>query len=137
MMWRWLLERVVTAVHDEQIAEHGGIPGIRDANLLLSALARPQHQAAYGEPSVFDLAAAYAFGIICNHPFIDGNKRTGFLSAYIFLELNGWELTAPEPEAVTASLALARGEIDAAGFSQWLKSNSTPILSKPGLEECP
>lgn len=124
MTWRWLLNGVVLALHDEQLAEHGGSPGVRDAGLLSSALARPQNQVAYGDPSVFDLAAAYAFGIIRNHPFVDGNKRTGFLAAYVFLDLNGWELMAHEDEAVAAVLALAAGEIQEAGFSEWLKTNS-------------
>ena len=124
MTWRWLLNGVVLALHDEQLAEHGGSPGVRDAGLLSSALARPQNQVAYSDPSVFDLAAAYAFGIIRNHPFVDGNKRTGFLAAYVFLDLNGWELMAPEDEAVAAVLALAAGEIQEAGFSEWLKTNS-------------
>lgn len=124
MTWRWLLNGVVLALHDEQLAEHGGSLGVRDAGLLSSALARPQNQAAYGNPSVFDLAAAYAFGIIRNHAFVDGNKRTGFLAAYVFLDLNGWELMAHEDEAVSAVLALAAGEIQEAGFSVWLKTNS-------------
>ena len=124
MTWRWLIEGVVIAMHGEQIAEHGGSPGIRDAGLLSSALARPQNQAVYGDPSVFDLAAAYAFGIIRNHPFVDGNKRTGFLAAYVFLDLNGWELMASEAEAVAAVLALAADEMDEAGFADWLKSKS-------------
>ncbi|MFO7970834.1 MAG: type II toxin-antitoxin system death-on-curing family toxin [Desulfobacterales bacterium] len=124
MTWRWLKEDVVIAMHSEQIAEHGGSLGIRDAGLLSSALARPQNQAAYGEPSVFDLAAAYAFGVIQNHPFVDGNKRVGFLAAYAFLDLNGWELMASEAEAVAAVLALATGQMDEAGFSDWLKNNS-------------
>jgi death-on-curing protein len=124
MTWRWLREDVVVAMHSEQIAEHGGSLGIRDAALLSSALARPQNQAAYGEPSVFDLAAAYAFGIIQNHPFVDGNKRMGFLAAYVFLDLNGRELMASEAEAVAAVSALTTGEIDEAGFSDWLKDNS-------------
>jgi death on curing protein len=124
MTWRWLREDVVVAMHDEQIAAHGGRAGLRDAGLLASALARPQNQAAYGEPFVFDLAAAYAFGIIMNHPFVDGNKRTGFLATYVFLNLNGWELMASEGEAVEAVLALAVGEIDEAGLSNWLKDHS-------------
>ena len=127
MSWRWLMEGVVIAMHDEQLAEHGGSPGIRDVQLLASALARPQNQAAYGKPSVFDLAAAYSFGIIRNHPFVDGNKRTSFLAAYVFLDLNGWELRASEAEAVTAVLALAKGEMDEAGFSNWLKSRSIVV----------
>jgi death-on-curing protein len=124
MTWRWLVEGVVIAMQGEQISEHGGSLGIRDAGLLSSALARPQNQAAYGDPSVFDLAAAYAFGIIGNHPFVDGNKRTGFLAAYVFLDLNGWELIASEVEAVTAVLALATNEMDEAGFASWLKAKS-------------
>jgi death on curing protein len=124
MTWRWLREDVVIAMHDEQIAEHGGSSGLRDAGLLVSALARPQNQAVYGEPSAFDLAAAYAFGITMNHPFVDGNKRTGFLAAYVFLHRNGWELIASEVEAVEAVLALAIGEIDEAGLSNWLKDHS-------------
>jgi death-on-curing protein len=122
--WRRLLEGVVNAMHSESIAEHGGMLGVRDAGLLSSALARPQNQAAYGEPSVFDLAAAYAFGIVRNHPFVDGNKRTEFLAAYVFLDLNGWELRATEADAVAAVLALAAGEMDEAGFSEWVESNS-------------
>ncbi len=124
MSWQWLLEEVVGAMHDELLAEHGGIPGVRDAGLLSSALSRPKNQAAYGEPSVFDLAAAYAFGIIRNHPFVDGNKRTGFLAAYVFLYLNGWTLKATEAEAVAVVVALAAGELDEAGFSVWIKNNS-------------
>lgn len=130
MGWRWLLEGVVGAMHNESISEHGGMPGIRDAGLLSSALARPQNQAAYGEPSVFDLVAAYAFGIVRNHPFVDGNKRTGFLAAYVFLDLNGWELNATEADAVAAVLALANGEINEAGFSEWVKSNSVAAGQK-------
>ncbi|TNJ36410.1 type II toxin-antitoxin system death-on-curing family toxin [Chlorobaculum thiosulfatiphilum] len=124
MSWRWLLDDVVLAIHDEQIAEHGGSTGIRDAGLLSSALARPKNQASYGEPSVFDLSAAYAYGIIRNHPFVDGNKRTGFLASYVFLNINGWQLSASEVESVHAVLALAAGEIDEADFSSWLKTRS-------------
>lgn len=124
MTWRWLLDGVVVAMHGEQIAEHSGSLGIRDAGLLSSALARPQNRAAYGEPSMFELAAAYAFGIIRNPPFMDGNKRTGFLAAYVFLDLHEWELMASEAEAVTAVLALATGEMDEAGFAAWLQSKS-------------
>ena len=131
MTWHWLREDVVVAMHSEQIAEHGGRTGIRDAGLLSSALARPQNLAVYGEHSVFDLAAAYAFGIISNHPFVDGNKRTGFLAVYVFLYLNGWELMAAEAEAVTAAVALAVKDMDEAGFSNWLKDYA---LNMPGKE---
>ena len=124
MTWRWLLDEVVIAIHDEQIAVHGGSPGIRDAGLLSSALARPKQKANYGDSSLFDLAAAYAYGIIRNHPFVDGNKRTGFLAAYVFLHINGWELRSSEVEAVNTVMDLAAGEMDEPGFSNWLKSKS-------------
>jgi death-on-curing protein len=127
--WRWLKEGVVVAMHGEQMAEHGGSPGVRDAGLLSSALARPQNQAAYGHPTAFDLAAAYACGIIRNHPFVDGNKPTGFLAAYLFLRLNEWELMSSEAEVVAAVMALAEGEMDEVDFSGWLKNNSVPRLA--------
>jgi death on curing protein len=129
MTWRWLKDDVVIAMHSEQIVEHGGRLGLRDAGLLSSALARPQNQATYGKPSVFDLSAAYAFGLIQNHPFVDGNKRVGFLATYAFLDLNGWELMASEAEAVVSVLAVATGQMDEAGFSDWLKNNS--LTGKP------
>ena len=88
--WIWLNKAVVIAVHEVQLAEHGGGAGVRDQNLLESALARPENLAAYGEPDAIDLAAAYGFGISRNHAFIDGNKRTGFVAAVMFLRLNGW-----------------------------------------------
>jgi death on curing protein len=124
MVWRWLLEGAVTAIHNELITEHGGSPGVRDAELLSMALARPRNREIYGEPSVFDLAAAYAFGIICNRPFVGGNEHTGFFAAYVFLDLNGWEVTATEAEVVSAALDLATDEMDETGFSYWVKNNS-------------
>ena len=122
--WRWLVEGIVIAVHAEQIAEHGGSDGIRDRGLLSSALFRPRNLAGYGTPTVFELAAAYAFGIIQNHPFVDCNKRSGFLAAYVFLALNGWKLIAAEAAAVEAVLALASGGISEAEFAAWLKAQS-------------
>ena len=122
--WRWLVEGIVIAVHAEQIAEHGGGDGLRDRGLLSSALARPRNLAGYGMPTVFDLAAAYACVIIQNHPFIDGNKRSGFLVAYVFLALNGWKLIAAEASAVEAVLALASGGMSEAKFSAWLTAQS-------------
>ena len=127
MGWRWIPEAAVLAMHDEGLAAHGGSEGLRDEGLLSSALNRPRHHASYGTPSVFDLAAAYAFGIIRNHPFVDGNKRTGFLAAYVFLGLNGWNLIVPEPEVVAAVIALACGEMEEAGFAAWLQSQSAPL----------
>ena len=124
MTWRRLLDQVVIAIHDEQIAVHGGSSGIRDAGLISSALSRPKHKANYTDSSVFDLAAAYAFGIIRNLPFVDGNKRTGFLAAYVSLNINGWELRSTEVEAVNAVIDLAAGEMDEPGFSDWLKNKS-------------
>ena len=128
MAWRWLMEPVVLAIHDEQIAEHGGDLGIRDHAVLDSALSRPRNQVAYGNPTVFDLAAGYAFGIVQNHPFIDGNKRTGFVAAYVFFALNGWELTVEEPEAATIFLALASGQIGEQELSEWMRVNSTKAV---------
>ena len=122
--WRWLVEGIVIAVHAEQIAEHGGGDGLRDRGLLSSALVRPRNFAGYGMPTVFDLAAAYACGIIQNHPFIDGNKRSGFLVAYVFLALNGWKLIAAEASAVEAVLALASGGMSEAEFAAWLTAQS-------------
>ncbi|MDR3449942.1 MAG: type II toxin-antitoxin system death-on-curing family toxin [Alphaproteobacteria bacterium] len=122
--WRWLQEAAVIAIHGEQIAEHGGEDGIRDAGLLSSALARPQNKAIYAKASRFDLAAAYAFGIARNHPFVDGNKRAGFLAAYVFLDLNGAALAADETSAVEAMLSLASGKMKEKQFSDWLKAHS-------------
>ncbi len=127
----WLRQDIVVAMHGELIAAHGGRPGIRDVGLLSSALARPQNRSVHRNSSVFELAAAYAFGIISNHPFVDGNKRTGFLAAYVFLTLNGWELVAAEADAVAVVLALAVREIDEAGFSTWLKVNVRNLRVKP------
>ena len=124
MARRWLHEREVMAIHGELAAEHGGDESLRDHGLLLSALARPQHKASYGKPTVFDLAAAYAFGIIRNPLFVDGNKRTSFVTAKVFLKLNGWNLMAAEAEAYSAVLALAEGKLDETEFSDWLKVNS-------------
>jgi death-on-curing protein len=121
----WLSQNVILAVHDEQIAEHGGSLGVRDMGLLASALARPQHLCSYSSPTIVELAAAYAVGIIQNHPFVDGNKRTGFLAAYIFLALNGLRLTASETEVVRGVLGLAQGEIDEKEFCIWLGNNIT------------
>ena len=130
MTWRRLLDQVVIAIHDEQIAVHGGIPGIRDDGLLSSALARPKHKADYGDPIVFDVAAAYAYSIIRDHPFVDGNKRTGFLVAYVFLSINGWDLRSSEVEAVNVVIDLAAGEMDEPSFSDWLKNKSVIRASR-------
>ena len=92
--------------------------------MLDSALGRPQHRFAYGQPTLFDLAASYAFGLVKNHPFVDGNKRIGFATAVLFLELNGLRFTAPEVEVVLNTLALAAGEMSEAAYAAWMKANS-------------
>ena len=109
--WVWIEESVVWAVHEAQLAEHGGSAGVRDAGLLKSALARPLNLLAYGEADASTLAAAYGFGIARNHPFIDGNKRTAFVCAELFLALNGYVLSASDADCVSTMLALAAGEL--------------------------
>jgi death-on-curing protein len=123
--WTWIEESVVWAVHEAQLAEHGGLAGVRDAGLLASALARPINLAAYGEADAAALAAAYAFGIARNHPFIDGNKRTAFVCAELFLALNGVALLAEDAACVGTMLALASGELPETEFAAWLRSNSS------------
>ena len=121
----WLSKNVILAVHDEQIAENGGRAGIRDLGLLASAMARPLHLYSYESPTIVELAAAYAVGIIRDHPFVDGNKRTGFLAAYIFLAMHGLKLSAPETEVVRVVLDLAQGNMDEKEFCIWLGNNTT------------
>ena len=123
----WLTVDLIRAVHQELIAEHGGMGGIRDEELLDSALARPRQLLAYGDPDIFELATAYAFGIVRNHPFVDGNKRTGFMAAYVFLRLHGYRLVAPEAEAVVAFQDLAAGEIDEAMLAKWIEANAERV----------
>lgn len=125
MSFVWIEEAVVWAVHEAQLAEHGGSAGVRDAGLLESALARPVNLAAYGVPDVADCAAAYGFGIARNHPFIDGNKRTAFVCTELFLELNGCSLTADDAQCVTTMLAVAAGELDESAFAAWLRQHMT------------
>ncbi len=120
----WLEAEDAIAFHAEQIAQFGGQPGIRDRGLLASALGRPRHRAAYEKPTRFDLAAAYAYGIARNHPFLDGNKRTALVCAFTFLELNGWDVRAPEADAVIAFLALADGSMSEKGMAAWFARHS-------------
>jgi death-on-curing protein len=120
----WVELDVVLAIHDEQLAEHGGQPGVRDSGLLESALGRPRNQFAYGEPSITRLAASYAFGISRNHPFLDGNKRTSLVVAELFLELNGYELIASDVQCVTTFLQLAAGELTEDQLAEWITANS-------------
>jgi death-on-curing protein len=122
---QWVLRETVLALQERLLAEFGGLGGIRDDGLLDSALARPQQLFAYGRPSLFDLAAAYAFGLVRSHPFLDGNKRIGFTVAVFFLELNGRRFTAPEAEATLKTLALAARELDEAAYAAWLRKHSS------------
>jgi death-on-curing protein len=112
---------VAVAAHSEQLAEHGGAEGVRDERLLESAMARPRNLAAYGEPDAAGLAAAYAYGIARNHPFVDGNKRTAAVVSETFLILNGYRLTANDAELVVAFLALAAGELSEAEIADWFR----------------
>ena len=121
----WVELDIVLAIHDEQLAEHGGQPGVRDPGLLESALGRPRNQFAYGEPSITRLAASYGFGISRNHPFLDGNKRTSLVVAELFLELNGYELIASDAQCVTTFLQLAAGELTEDQLAEWITANST------------
>ena len=121
---QWLLRETVLALQERLLAEIGGLRGLRDAWLLDSALARPNQLFAYGKPTAFELAAAYAYGLIRNHPFLDGNKRIGFTAAIAFLELNGWRFTASEADAALKTLALAARELNEADYAAWLRENS-------------
>jgi len=118
--WVWLNGAVLRAVHDEQLAEHGGAAGMRDATLFESALARPVNLAAYAAPDAPALAAAYAYGIARNHPFIDGNKRTAFVAMELFLACNGCELIADDADCVATMLGVAAGTIDEAQLAAWV-----------------
>lgn len=126
-MFTWINRRALLLLHGESLVLHGGAQGIRDEGLLDSALSRPENLAAYGQPDVFDCAAAYAFGLAKNHPFIDGNKRAGFLGAGMFLRLNGYRLTASQQDATLTMLALAASELSEADYADWLRQHSAPL----------
>lgn len=123
--WRWLDLAVILAVHDAQLAEHGGGAGVRDKALLESALAKPLNLASYEDPDVAALAAAYGYGISRNHPFLDGNKRTAFVAVELFLHLNGHVLEANDADCVMVMLQVAAGDIAEADFAQWLRTRIT------------
>jgi len=120
----WVLRETVLTLHEQSLVEFGGSSGIRDEGLLDSALGKPQNLFAYGKPTIFDLAASYGFGLVKNHPFIDGNKRAGFVTAITFLELNGYRFEATEADAALRTLALAAGEMSEENYAAWLKENS-------------
>lgn len=126
MSWRFLSRRALDLLHDESLAEHGGRPGLRDEGLLESALARPHQLISYGQPDVAALAAAYGFGLIRNHAFVDGNKRVAFLATGLFLGLNGQRLVASQVEATLTVTALAAGDLSEEQFAQWLRSHIQP-----------
>ncbi len=124
---KWLSLHVVRTIQSDLIERFGGLHGERDTGLLESALARPHNLLAYGEPSIFELAACYAFGLARNHPFLDGNKRIAFMAAYVFLRQNGYRLRADEAEATTVFLDLAASELDEADLAKWLALRSDKI----------
>ncbi len=125
----WLESALIVAVHESQLAEHGGAAGIRDSGLLASALARPQQLWSYGDPppDMATLAAAYGFGIARNHPFVDGNKRSALGAMETFLNINGWELNASNVECVSEILSLAAGEVTEGQLAAWLRARTAAI----------
>ncbi len=123
---QWLLKQVVQSFHDQQLAEHGGAQGIRDETMLDSALNKPIQMWNYGQPSIPELAAAYAFSIAKNHPYVDGNKRTAAIACEVFLLLNGYEFTVDETVKYPHYLALASGEHSQDSFTEWLIENTAP-----------
>ena len=126
MSWRFLSRRALELLHDESLAEHGGLPGLRDEGLLESALARPHQLLAYGQPDVAALAAAYGFGLIRNHVFADGNKRVAFLATGLFLALNGQRLVTTQADATLTVLAMAAGDLSEDEFAHWLRTHIQP-----------
>ena len=122
----WLDRLIVEAIHFDQLGLHGGLPGIRDENALESALARPQHRSVYDSTSdLAAVAAAYGYGLVTSHPFVDGNKRIGFLAMYVFLGLNGLEIEAEEPEVVGLMVAVADGQCSEGELAAWLREHVT------------
>ena len=121
MSWVWIESAIVQAVHDRQLSEHGGAEGVRDQGALESAIARPRNLAAYGEPDAAALAAAYAFGIARNHPFVDGNKRSAWVTARLFLAANNRKLSFDRDEATMTVQALAAGELSEDELAEWLR----------------
>ncbi len=119
----WLTRDIIIAIHDEQLAIHGGAGGLRDEGMLASALDRPRNKWLYEQAELPELAAAYAFGMSRNHPFVDGNKRTSLLALYTFLGVNEIDFIVPEAEAAAIILALAAGEVDEEGLTRWIRDN--------------
>ena len=119
----WLNREDCLAIHEMMLAQHGGIAGVRDEGLLEAALSKPQNLFAYSSPTLTEMAASYAAGIILNHPFLDGNKRTGFMLAATFMEVNGMEFTATEESVIEMTLALASGKLQQTAYAEWLSKN--------------
>ena len=125
----WVLRETVLTLHEQSLAEFGGAAGIRDEGLLDSALGKPENLFAYGKPTLFDLAASYGFGLVKNHPFIDGNKRVGFIVAVLFLELNGYHFQCDRGRCRRAhARARSLGEMSEKEFAAWLKANSRACI---------
>ena len=124
---KWLTREAIEIIHQEQLDEHGGLAGLKDDNALESALARPMNKAAYGETDIHVLAAAYLYGFVKNHPFSDGNKRTGYLAAFTFLYINGWLIEAEQVDIIEFVLEVAAGEIDEDGATRFLRDFTVPL----------
>lgn len=124
---KWITKAVVLAAHDEQLAEHGGQEGLRDEGLLESAIARPENKYSYGETNIFELAAAYAFGLAKNHPFLDGNKRVSLVVSVGFFLLNGFRVTAEEAAKLPIWLSLAEGKLDESELAAWFRTHSEGV----------
>ena len=129
--WKWVAPSVIDAIHDAQLAEHGGLAGTRDGGALASALARPQNLALYDAPGAAALAAAYGYGISRNHAFLDGNKRTGFMATVLFCALNGYRIEAAHTDCVLTMLRVAAGELSEEAFAQWIRDHLR-VRSAPG-----
>jgi death-on-curing protein len=121
----WLPRHLIVAIHEEQLAEHGGTLGTRDEGLLDSALARQSNRAGYGEPDIAELAALYAIAIARNHPFVDGNKRTAYMALELFIRMNGCQFVATDADAAVRTIAMASGELTDDEFIGWVRAYAT------------
>lgn len=128
MNWDFPTRQVVEALHAEQLRRHGGAFGLRDENALESALHRAENKTIYGDPGIHELAAAYVFGLARNHAFVDGNKRTAIVTAMLFLDLNGYRMTADDGQLYLFTMSLAAGEIDETGAAQFFRDFTQPVV---------
>jgi len=129
MSFRWINRQALVLLHDESLAIHGGGAGLRDEGLFESALARPENLAAYGSPDVFECAAAYAFGLARNHPFVDGNKRVALLASGVFLRINGYRLNVSQADAAEAVISHAAGDLSESAYAAWLRAGCVELNS--------